>query len=74
MTVAPRRPAWQSRAMANVQNRAPLAGGCLLSLSLIAGAFVGMTLGQPSAGLVGGLGVGLVLLGAVWLIDRRRSR
>ena len=65
--------AWQSAAMANTPNRAPVAGGCLLSLSLIAGAFIGMTRGQASAGLVVGLSIGLVLLGAVWLLDRRRK-
>jgi hypothetical protein len=54
---------------------APLAGGCLLSASLIIGALVGATQGQTSLGLVIGLGVGLALTGAIWAYERyRRNR
>lgn len=59
--------------MAKPSSRAPLAGGFLLSMSLIAGALVGVVVGEPSMGLVGGFIVGLALLVAVWAIDRRRS-
>lgn len=52
----------------------PLAGGALLAFSLIAGSVIGVLRGQPSLGFVGGLGVGLVLLVAIALIDRARSR
>jgi hypothetical protein len=48
------------------------AGGCLLALSLIAGVAGGAYAGQPSIGFLAGLGAGLVLLLAVWLVDRGR--
>lgn len=49
----------------------PLAGGCLLSAAILIGAVAGLAWRQPSIGLIAGLGAGLVLLGLVWLIDRR---
>ena len=54
-------------------SRATLSGGFLLAVCLIVGACVGAWKGQPSLGFVGGLGVGLVLVLAVWLVDRSRS-
>ena len=54
--------------------KVPLAGGALLAFSLIVGSVIGVLRGQPSLGFIGGLGVGLVLLVAVALIDRARSR
>jgi hypothetical protein len=53
-------------------NNAPLAGGCLLSISLLAGALTGVFLGQPSIGFLAGAGIGLVLVILVWLWDRKR--
>lgn len=53
-------------------NQAPIAGGALLALSLIAGTVIGVLKGQPSIGFIGGLGVGLALLLIVALIDRAR--
>jgi uncharacterized membrane protein (UPF0136 family) len=52
----------------------PVAGGALLAFSLIVGSVIGILRGQPSLGFMGGLGVGVVLLVAVALIDRARSR
>lgn len=54
-------------------SRATLSGGFLLAVSLIAGTCIGAWKGQPSLGFVGGLGVGVVLLLAVWLVDRSRG-
>lgn len=54
-------------------SRTPLAGGFLLAAAILLGVGVGLSQGQPSLGFVGGLGVGLVLLGLVWLRDRARS-
>jgi hypothetical protein len=48
-------------------------GGALLALAIVAGAVGGTIGGQPSAGFLAGLAVGLVLLLAIWLIDRRRK-
>lgn len=47
------------------------AGGCLLAFSVVAGALVGVVLGQPSVGVLAGAGVGLVLVIAVFLGERR---
>jgi hypothetical protein len=59
--------------MASNSSRSPVAGGFLLALSLIAGVVIGIVKGQPTIGFLGGLGVGLVLLVAVWLVDRVRG-
>jgi hypothetical protein len=54
--------------------RAPLSGGFLLACAIIVGVCVGIPLGQPSMGFVGGLVVGLALLAAVWLRETARAR
>jgi hypothetical protein len=54
------------------ESRAPLAGGCLLSFSILAGAIIGTIYRQPSIGFLAGLGAGLALAGLVWLASRRR--
>lgn len=46
-------------------------GGCLLAFSVVAGAFVGTIFGQPSIGFLAGSALGLVLVIAVLLLDRR---
>jgi RsiW-degrading membrane proteinase PrsW (M82 family) len=51
--------------------RPPRAGGAHLALSIFAGAGLGIAFGQPSIGLLAGTGVGLLILAAIWLIDRR---
>lgn len=60
--------------MATPPSRAPLAGGFLLALSLILGTVFGALRGEASIGFVAGLGAGLLLLLAVWAIDRVRTR
>ena len=50
----------------------PCAGGCLLTLAILAGIVIGTIYHQQSIGFLAGLGVGLVLLVLVWLLDRRR--
>ncbi len=53
-------------------SNAPVAGGFLLCLCLLAGALIGVFLGQPSIGFLAGAGIGLALLVALWLFERRR--
>jgi hypothetical protein len=55
-------------------NEKPLAGGCLLSICLLAGFPFGLAIGNPMKGILIGLGVGIALAVALWLIDSRRSR
>jgi hypothetical protein len=45
----------------------------LLAVSIIAGAVGGTLGGEPSLGFLAGLAAGLVMLLAVWLLDRRRG-
>ena len=56
------------------KSNAPLAGGFLLSVCLLAGALIGVYLGQPSIGFLVGAGIGLTLAIAIWLLDSRRRR
>jgi hypothetical protein len=49
-------------------------GGILVAIGLIAGSAIGVIYGEPSAGLIGGLVVGLVGAGLVTLWDVRRRR
>jgi hypothetical protein len=60
--------------MPNTPSRSPLGGGCLLSLCLIGGVILGVQKGQPSLGLLAGLGVGTFLAVLVWAWDRSRNR
>jgi hypothetical protein len=52
--------------------RATKAGGCFLSISILAGFVAGLAIGNPMKGVLIGTaaGVGLALL--VWLADRLR--
>jgi len=58
--------------MATSSSRTPMAGGFLLSLSILIGAVVGAVKGEASYGFVIGAGVGITLAVLVWLIDRMR--
>ena len=55
------------------KNRPARGGGVLLALAILVGAVVGLSSRQPMIGLIAGLAAGLVLLGLLWLLDRRRS-
>ena len=50
------------------------AGGCFLTISILAGFPLGLALGNPMKGILIGTGAGIVLALAAWLIDRRRER
>ena len=50
----------------------PHAAGAPLVLAIFTGVLIGAWFHQPSAGLVAGLAIGLVIAIAVWLVDRRR--
>ena len=66
-------PAWQGTVMRSPSKRSPAAGGILLAIATMLGAFIGATQRQPSAGLLIGLGVGALLALGVWLLDRGRG-
>jgi hypothetical protein len=50
--------------------KARQAGGILLALGLMLGAVTGVVLGQPSAGLLIGGGIGAALAFLLWWRDR----
>ncbi|HKX91641.1 MAG TPA: hypothetical protein VJM15_04360 [Sphingomicrobium sp.] len=52
--------------------RATRAGGCFLSLSILAGLSYGLAIGNPMSGILIGTGAGIVLALLLWLVDRRR--
>ena len=45
------------------------AGGCLLSICILGGFPLGLTIGNPLKGVLIGTGVGVALAVATWLID-----
>ncbi len=52
---------------------APRASGFFIALAVVAGALIGARLGQPSIGVLAGIGGGVLLALLLWLIDRRRN-
>jgi len=54
-------------------NPKPLAGGCLLTICILAGFPFGLAIGNPMKGILIGTGVGIAVALALWLIDRRRA-
>ena len=54
--------------------RAPMAGGCLLTICILAGFPIGLSIGNPMKGILIGTGVGIALAIVTWLIDRQRRR
>jgi hypothetical protein len=48
------------------------AGGCFLTLCILAGFPLGLAIGNPMKGILIGTGVGAALAVALWLVDRRR--
>lgn len=49
------------------------AGGCFLTICILAGFPLGLAIGNPMKGILIGTGVGMALALATWLIDSRRA-
>lgn len=58
--------------MTRKSSAAPAAGGVLIAIGAIVGAVGGLFLGEPSKGFLLGIGAGIGMAIAIWLIDRRR--
>ncbi len=57
--------------MANTPPRkTPLAGGVLIALGAVGGALWGLHNGQPTIGLLAGVGIAALLSVLLWLISR----
>jgi hypothetical protein len=50
------------------------AGGCFLTVCILAGFPLGIAIGNPMKGVLIGTGAGIALALATWLIDRLRAR
>jgi len=50
------------------------AGGCFLTICILAGFPLGLAIGNPMRGILIGTGTGIALALVTWLIDRRRDR
>ena len=48
------------------------AGGCFLTIFILAGFPLGLAMGNPMKGILIGTGIGIALAALTWLIDRRR--
>lgn len=48
----------------------PIAGGAPLALSIVAGAFIGLVMGEPTIGILAGTAVGVAIALTVWLRSR----
>jgi hypothetical protein len=59
--------------MQSTPSRTPMAGGFLLTASILVGAVAGALRGEATVGLLAGLALGFALTLAVWLIDRARG-
>jgi len=49
------------------------AGGCFLSMAILAGFAVGLAVRRPMEGVLIGTAAGILIALALWLVDRRRS-
>ncbi|HVM21728.1 MAG TPA: hypothetical protein VM308_00305 [Sphingomicrobium sp.] len=54
-------------------DRTSRAGGCFLTLCILAGFGVGLAIDDPMKGVLIGTGIGIVIAVAIWLLDRRRG-
>jgi mannose/fructose/N-acetylgalactosamine-specific phosphotransferase system component IIC len=57
--------------MKETGSRRPRAGGSLLAIAILLGTLIGAILGQVSIGFLAGTGLGVILLGLIWLGERR---
>jgi hypothetical protein len=48
------------------------AGGCFLTLFILAGLPLGLAIGNPMKGVLIGTGIGIAIAMITWLIDRQR--
>lgn len=55
-----------------VPNRSPRAGGMPIALGTVVGTLIGMTLNQPTIGLLAGLATGSLIAIVIWQRDRHR--
>ncbi len=62
---------WQGGGMNDAPSRSSPAGGVLIAIGTIGGAFIGAALGEATRGFLIGAGAGIALAIAIWLRNRR---
>jgi len=50
------------------------AGGCFLTIFILAGFPLGLAIGNPMKVILIGTGIGIAIAVLIWLIDRQRRR
>jgi hypothetical protein len=58
--------------MAHAMTNRSRAGGCFLTLCILAGFPLGLAIGDPMKGVLIGTGTGIALALVTWAIDRQR--
>ena len=58
---------------APMQRPTAKAGGCFLTLSILAGFVAGLAIGNPMEGVLAGTAIGALVAVILWLIDRRKA-
>lgn len=58
--------------MARKSSASPAAGGVLIAIGAIGGSVAGLFLGEPSKGFLLGIGAGIGMAVAIWLLDLRQ--
>lgn len=54
-----------------MQRRTARAGGCFLTLGILAGLVAGVAIQNPMRGILIGTGIGILVAVLLWLVDRR---
>jgi hypothetical protein len=49
------------------------AGGCFLTLFILAGFVAGLAIGNPMKGVLAGTAIGALIAVILWLVDRRTA-
>ena len=55
-----------------MQGRSTKAGGCFLTLCILAGFAAGLAMQNPMKGVLIGTGIGIIVAVLLWLADRRK--
>src|SRR3546814_1400918 len=71
--LASHREAWQRRCMTEKQPQARQGAGAFIALLTITGAIAGGLAGQPTIGLLAGLGAGIVVAIVMWRSEEHTS-
>lgn len=72
LPLASRGEAWQGMGMTTPSRNSSTGAGAIIALLAMTGVIGGGFMGQPSAGLLAGMGAGILIALLLWLRERRR--